>query len=58
MTDVDEKAEMRPAVQCILCMREYDRRETDKYQPLGVFDNYCLCEDCLHKDKTSWGWRQ
>ena len=28
------------------------------FKPLGVFHNYCLCAECLDKDKHGWGWHQ
>ena len=28
------------------------------FKPLGVFHNYCLCTECLDKDKNGWGWHQ
>ncbi len=54
MTDIDQQVEARPLVQCILCMRDYERKDAEKYRPLGAFVNYCLCEDCLKKDKAGW----
>ena len=50
-TKADQKLPLRPEVECILCNTRYDRKETGKYRPLGAFENYCLCEACLHKDK-------
>ncbi len=50
-TKPDEKLPLSPEVECILCSKRYDRRQTGTYRPLGVFENYCLCEACLHKDK-------
>ncbi len=59
MSDVEEKKELSPTVKCLLCTQEYDRKDTEKYRPAGVFENWCLCEDCIHKYKTSgWGWHQ
>jgi len=54
MTDSGQQTDVRPLVQCLLCMRDYDRMQKEKYRPLGIFVNYCLCEDCLDKDKTGW----
>jgi hypothetical protein len=28
------------------------------FKPLGVFHNYCLCEECLDKDMNGWGLHQ
>jgi hypothetical protein len=54
----DELLPERPTRQCISCLKEYDRTQTHLFRPLGVFHNYCLCEDCLDKDKHGWGWHQ
>ncbi len=54
MTDEVTTTAVRPTVECIICLRQYDRQRTDQYRPLGVFENYCLCEDCLQKDKVGW----
>ena len=54
MTDSNEGSGKRGLVQCILCDRDYERNEIDKYRQLGEFENYCLCEDCLGKEKTGW----
>jgi hypothetical protein len=51
----DELLPLNPTVQCISCLKNYDRKDTSRYRPLGVFANYCLCEDCLYKDKHGWG---
>ena len=51
----DELLPERATRQCISCQKEIDRKRTDLYRPLGVFANYCLCEECLHKDKHGWG---
>ena len=51
MTEMNEKLPLLGAVRCVLCSREYRREETEKYRPLGAFENHCLCERCLYKDK-------
>jgi hypothetical protein len=51
----DELLPLRPTRQCICCQKFYDRADEKAYRPLGVFENYCLCEECLYKDKHGWG---
>lgn len=51
----DQLLPLKPKRQCVSCLREYDRTATTLFRPLGVFENYCLCEDCLYKDKHGWG---
>ena len=51
----DQLLELKPKRECISCHKEYDRKATTLFRPLGVFENYCLCEECLHKDKHGWG---
>lgn len=51
----DQLLPLRPKRECIACHKEYDRQATHLYRPLGIFENYCLCEECLHKDKHGWG---
>jgi len=51
----DQLLPLKPKRECISCHTEYDRNATTKFRPLGVFENYCLCEECLHKDKHGWG---
>jgi hypothetical protein len=46
---------LKPVRECISCHKEYDRKATNLFKPLGVFENYCLCEECLHKDQHGWG---
>jgi hypothetical protein len=54
----DELLPEKPTRQCISCFREYERRATHLFKPLGVFHNYCICEDCLAKDQHGWGLHQ
>lgn len=54
----DELLPERPTRQCISCLTEYDRTQTLLFRPLGVFHNYCICEECLTKDKHGWGVHQ
>jgi hypothetical protein len=51
----DELLPTRPARECIACHKEYDRNATNLFRPLGIFENYCLCEACLEKDQHGWG---
>jgi hypothetical protein len=51
----DQLLALKPTRECISCHKEYDRNATKLFRPLGVFENYCLCEECLHKDKHGWG---
>jgi hypothetical protein len=51
----DKLLPLKPKRECISCHKEYDRAATTLFRPLGVFENYCLCEECLHKDKHGWG---
>jgi hypothetical protein len=51
----DELLPLAATVQCISCQKDYDRKATTQYRPLGVFGNYCLCEACLYSDKHGWG---
>ena len=51
----DKLLPLKPKRECISCHKEYDRKATTLFRPLGVFENYCLCEECLHKDKHGWG---
>lgn len=51
----DELLPLTSTVQCISCTKDYDRKATTLYRPLGVFANYCLCEACLYSDKHGWG---
>ena len=48
----------KPTRQCVSCFKEYDRTKTALFRPLGVFDNYCICESCLEKDMHGWGLQQ
>jgi len=54
----DELLPLKPTRMCICCMKEYEREKSELYRPLGVFENYCICEDCLYKDKHGWGKHQ
>ena len=42
------------SVRCIVCDREYSRTDVDKYQPLKHFEDSCICQDCLNKEKYGW----
>jgi len=54
----DELLPLKPTRQCVSCFQEYDRTKTNLFRPLGVFDNYCICESCLDKDMHGWGLHQ
>ena len=51
----DDLLPEKPVRQCIMCNKEYARADTQLFRPLGVFANYCLCEECLYRDKHGWG---
>jgi len=51
----DQLLPLRPERECISCHKTYDRKATHLFRPLGVFENYCLCGECLHKDQHGWG---
>ena len=51
----DDVLPAKPKRECISCHKEYDRAATHLFKPLGVFENYCLCGECLHKDQHGWG---
>jgi hypothetical protein len=51
----DDVLPPKPKRECISCHKEYDRAATHLFKPLGVFENYCLCGECLHKDQHGWG---
>ena len=61
MTSTGENDELlpeKPTRQCLSCFKEYDRKQTTLFKPLGVFHNYCICEVCLSKDMNGWGLHQ
>jgi len=51
----DELLPQKPQRECVSCHKLYDRKATHLFRPMGMFENYCLCEECLHKDKHGWG---
>lgn len=51
----DQLLPLKAQRECIACHKQYDRAATHLFRPLGIFENYCLCEECLHKDKHGWG---
>lgn len=51
----DELLPPSPMRQCVSCNKQYDRKDEHLFRPLGVFANFCLCEECLYKDKHGWG---
>ena len=61
MTSTGENDELlpeKPTRRCVSCFNEYDRKKANLFRPLGVFHNYCICEDCLSKDMHGWGLHQ
>ena len=48
MSKSEHDAEGSSTVQCIMCLRDYDRHATDRFSPLGVFEKYCLCNICVY----------
>ena len=42
------QAQLPPTVECIMCLRHYDRKDTRRYEPLGVFEKYCMCSICVY----------
>lgn len=50
----DELLPLRPLRQCICCEKSYDRTQTSLFQPVGIFENYCLCNECLSKERQGW----
>ncbi len=45
----------RESLVCITCNRTYPRAERAAYESLRYFENYCICTDCLKKERVGWG---
>ena len=42
---------------CVLCENEFDNTQDNLFKPLKYFDDRCLCNECLRKEKEG-NWKK
>ena len=40
--------------QCIVCEKKYSLSQNELFMPLLNFDDACICNECLKKEKEGW----
>ena len=39
---------------CVLCENGFEKTQDDLFKPLKYFDDRCLCNECLRKEKEGY----
>ena len=49
-----DEARREEIVTCIVCTSEFLIGEKDKYQSLKYFEDSCICNECLRRERHGW----
>jgi hypothetical protein len=41
-------------VTCIVCETQFSKSNDDKFQQLEYFDDSCICNECLRKEREGY----